>query len=248
MKLGTQGSETVSGFFIVSWLLRESQCATKTSRSQRTWSLPGTALKFRSYKMHHKGAKELKMRRPSSQESDLWEKSKSVIMGIDRRKPPWPEKKWLKRSLLQFLEPCFLIKYYIKFFLANSLCVLAHKIHSTVSPTFFASYIIFSIISRENQRLNPLHHVTESKLTLLTTWQANKSERQGTEARNKILFGKPADWEDGRLMSQINTLIRLWMPPGSFSNQRWRRWGNKVKMPSILQISPRMASFRQGMC
>lgn len=156
--------------------------------SQRTWSLPGTALKFRSYKRHHKGAKELKMWRSSSQEPDLWEKSKSVIMGIDRRKPPWPEKKWLKCSLLQFLEPCFLIKYYIKFFLANSLCVLAHKIHSAVSPTFFASYIIFSIIGRENQRLNPLHHVTESKLTLLTTWQANKSERQGTEARNKTIW------------------------------------------------------------
>ena len=63
------------------------------------------------------------MRVPSSQESDLWEKSKSVIMGIDRRKPPWPEKKWLKRSLLQSFEPCFLIKYYIKLFLANSLRV-----------------------------------------------------------------------------------------------------------------------------
>ena len=34
--------------------------------------------------------------------------------------------------------------------------------------------------------------------------------------------------------------------PGSFMDQRWQGGGNKVKGPLILQISPRMASLRQG--
>ena len=46
-----------------------------------------------------------------------------------------------------------------------------------------------------------------SKLTLLTAQQANKSERQDVEARSKTLFRKPADQEDGRLMSQNNHLM-----------------------------------------
>ena len=43
--------------------------------------------------------------------------------------------------------------------------------------------------------------VTESKLLLLATWQANKP---GDEVLGKgivTLFGKPADQEDGRLTS-----------------------------------------------
>ena len=39
--------------------------------------------------------------------------------------------------------------------------------------------------------------------------------RQGVEARNMILFEKPAD-QDGRLMSQSNHLVGIWMP-GSFT-------------------------------
>ena len=38
------------------------------------------------------------------------------------------------------------------------------------------------------------------------------------------LFGKLADWEDGRLMSQNSHLIGIWMP-GSFIEQR----GEEVK-------------------
>ena len=53
--------------------------------------------------------------------------------------------------------------------------------------------------------------VTESKLALLTARQANKSET-GVEAGNMTLFRKPADREDGRLKSQNNHLIRVWMP------------------------------------
>ena len=49
--------------------------------------------------------------------------------------------------------------------------------------------------------------ITESKLALLTTGQANESERRGVEARNTILFRKPADQEDGRLMFQNNHLF-----------------------------------------
>ena len=64
-------------------------------------------------------------------------------------------------------------------------------------------------------------YVTESKHSLLTAQQANKPERQDIEARNTTLFGKPADWEDSRLMSQNNHLVRVWMP-GSFIEQRTR--------------------------
>ena len=35
--------------------------------------------------------------------------------------------------------------------------------------------------------------VTESKLALLTTYQANESERKGVETRKATLFRKPAD-------------------------------------------------------
>ena len=80
---------------------------------------------------------------------------------------------------------------------------------------------------------------------MLSTWQANGSERRGVEARNTILFRKPADQEDGRLMFQNNHLFGVWMP-GSFMDQRWQGGGNKVKRPLILQISPRMASLRRG--
>ena len=42
--------------------------------------------------------------------------------------------------------------------------------------------------------------VTESKLTLLITHQANESERHDIETRKVTLFRKPAD-QDGRLAS-----------------------------------------------
>jgi len=45
-------------------------------------------------------------------------------------------------------------------------------------------------------------------------------KRRGVEARNTTLFGKLPDQEDGRLMSQNNHLIGIWMP-GSFIDQRW---------------------------
>ena len=66
--------------------------------------------------------------------------------------------------------------------------------------------------------------VTESKLSLLATQQANKSKRQGVKARNPTLFGEPTDQEDGRLMSLNNHLVEAWMP-GSFMDQRW--WGSE---------------------
>ena len=51
--------------------------------------------------------------------------------------------------------------------------------------------------------------VTESKLTLLTAWQTNESERQGIEARDMTLFGNRADPEDGRLVTQSNHLVEV---------------------------------------
>ena len=74
-----------------------------------------------------------------------------------------------------------------------------------------------------------------------STWET------GAKARNVTLFRKSADWEDGRLMSQNNHLIGVWMP-GSFIEQRGERWGSKVKNPLILQISPEMASLGDWMC
>ena len=47
-------------------------------------------------------------------------------------------------------------------------------------------------------------------------WLNNEVLRQGIQP-----FGKPADQEDGRLMSQNDHLMGSKMP-GSFKNQRWR--------------------------
>ena len=65
--------------------------------------------------------------------------------------------------------------------------------------------------------------VMECKLTLLTAQEVNESEREGVEARNLILFGELVDQEDGRLRSQNNHSVRVWMP-GSFMDQRWWGW------------------------
>ena len=51
------------------------------------------------------------------------------------------------------------------------------------------------------------------------------------------LFRKPADPEDGRLMSQNNRLIRVWKP-GSFIEQRWGKGGCKIqKTINLINIS-----------
>ena len=44
--------------------------------------------------------------------------------------------------------------------------------------------------------------VTQSKVLLLTTWQANKSRDDLLGQGIKALFRKPADWEDGGPVSQ----------------------------------------------
>ena len=49
-----------------------------------------------------------------------------------------------------------------------------------------------------------------SPSTQCTTGQI--ARRWGFGSRNTILFRKPADWEDGRLVSQNNHLIRVWVP------------------------------------
>lgn len=82
--------------------------------------------------------------------------------------------------------------------------------------------------------------ITESRLTLLLD---NKVLRQ------KIMtsFGKPADQEDGRLMSQNSLLLGL---DGRFfyRTERGRSSESKVKMSYVLQISPGIASLREGIC
>ena len=58
------------------------------------------------------------------------------------------------------------------------------------------------------------------------------NRRQGVEARNRTLFGKPADWEDGRLKSykKKNHLLRV-CTPGSFIEQRWGEGGGEEAKP-----------------
>ena len=62
-------------------------------------------------------------------------------------------------------------------------------------------------------------------------WIGDKVLRQ----RNTILFGKPADREDGRLVSLKNHLIRVWMPVSFIESERETQWGCKVKGPSVLR-------------
>ena len=38
------------------------------------------------------------------------------------------------------------------------------------------------------------------------------NQRRDVDVRNTSLFGKPANREDGRIMSQKDHLIRVWMP------------------------------------
>ena len=55
--------------------------------------------------------------------------------------------------------------------------------------------------------------VTESKLRLLITWQANKSRDELLGQGIEILFRKPADREDGGLVSQRTILPQLELRP-----------------------------------
>ena len=76
------------------------------------------------------------------------------------------------------------------------------------------------------------------------------------------LFRKPADQEDGRLMSQNNHLVRVWMP-GSFIEperemmrklskkgriERETQWGSKVKESLVLQNISRNGQPLEGVC
>ena len=62
--------------------------------------------------------------------------------------------------------------------------------------------------------------VTKSKLTMLITHEPSESKRRVAEAGNTILFGKHADREDGRLMSQNSSLVAVWIS-GPFMDPRW---------------------------
>ena len=79
--------------------------------------------------------------------------------------------------------------------------------------------------------------------------------------KEETLIWEPNDRENGRLASQNNDLIRVWMP-GSFIDQSERsneelkskgrieremHWGSKVKGSSVLQnISKGMSSLQKG--
>ena len=49
------------------------------------------------------------------------------------------------------------------------------------------------------------------------------NRRRDVEARNMTLFRKPADREDGRLVSLKNHLLRVWMPVSFIESERERR-------------------------
>lgn len=67
-----------------------------------------------------------------------------------------------------------------------------------------------------------------TKLTLLIAWQANKSTDDVLRQGIWTLSGKPANWEDSRLISQNKHLIGVWMPV-SFKEE-----GEEIKLKGHL--------------
>ena len=53
------------------------------------------------------------------------------------------------------------------------------------------------------------HSVGQSKLVLLATWQVNNWRDELSGQGTETLFGKPADWEDGGLVSQRTIFFEL---------------------------------------
>ena len=62
-------------------------------------------------------------------------------------------------------------------------------------------------------------HTVTNLCSLCSPQDRSVNLRGGVEARNTTLFGKSADREDGRLASQNNHLVGVWMPV-SFMGQR----------------------------
>ena len=79
----------------------------------------------------------------------------------------------------------------------------------TISRSLLQLMSIESVMA--SNHLIPLF--TESKLTLLAARQANESQRWGAETREMPLFGKPGDWEDGRLLLSRFSHVRLCATP-----------------------------------
>ena len=64
---------------------------------------------------------------------------------------------------------------------------------------------------------------------LLITLQASESKRRGVEGRKTTVFRKPPDWKDGRLMSQSNRFVMVWMLVSLVESERKKQGGIKVK-------------------
>ena len=79
--------------------------------------------------------------------------------------------------------------------------------------------------------------VIKSKFALVTKWQ-----RQGVEAKKKTLFRKQA--LDCQKMAELCLKITIFFYRTEMGSEKG--WGNKVKRPLVLQISPRMANLRWG--
>ena len=61
--------------------------------------------------------------------------------------------------------------------------------------------------------LTNAYTITESKLIQLTAWQASKARDEVFQPGIATLFGKPADQEDGALVSQNSILPKLEFRP-----------------------------------
>lgn len=74
--------------------------------------------------------------------------------------------------------------------------------------------------------------VTGSKLTV----QRDNESETGVEARNRTSFREPAGPEDGKLLSQNNRLVRVWMS-GYLMDWRWgevrKQCKKSINLPNI---------------
>ena len=69
-------------------------------------------------------------------------------------------------------------------------------------------------------------NLSPSPSSLCSPYNRPMNQRRGVEARNMTLFRRPADREDGRLVSLKNHLIWVWMPVSFIESERERQWGS----------------------
>ena len=108
-------------------------------------------------------------------------------------------------------------------------CMTAFSLAGGWSQVLVCGFLLYDCLHRQA-------HTVTNLCSLCSPQDRSVNLRGGVEARNTTLFGKSADQEDGRLASQNNHLVGVWMPV-SFMGQRWGG-GEETKetRPLILQI------------